>query len=298
MPHTKLAVRVALVSVLSNTTLTILKFVAAFLSGSVSILSEGLHSSMDLVASVIAFIAVRVSRKPADKGHPWGHGKAENVSGVAEGLLIFVAAFLIVAEAIKKIVEPHVVDEPGLGIAVMAFSAVVNSGVSFLLYRTAKKTGSLALEADALHLKTDVYTSVGVAVGLVLMSLTHLPILDPLVAILVALLIFKEAWHLVAKSFGPLLDVGLEPEERQKVESVIQGFMAGGAAYHGLKARRSGHQVFVEFHLTMPGSTPLEVAHALTERIESALAAALEGTEAVIHMEPDAQDPARRVVLP
>jgi cation diffusion facilitator family transporter len=291
MPHSKVAVRVALVSVLSNTTLTVLKFTAAILSGSVSILSEGLHSSMDLVASVIAFIAVRVSRKPADQGHPWGHGKAENVSGVAEGLLIFVAAFLIVGEAVKKIVEPHTVEAPGLGIAVMAFSAVVNSVVSFVLYRTAKKTRSLALEADALHLKTDVYTSAGVAVGLILMTLTNLPILDPLVAILVALLIFKEAWHLVAKSFGPLLDVGLEAAERQTIEGVIGGFMTGGAGYHGLKARRSGHQVFVEFHLTMPGSTPLETAHALTERIEVALAAALEGTEAVIHMEPDLPDP-------
>jgi len=291
MPHSKTAARVALVSVLSNTTLTILKFTAALLSGSVSILSEGLHSSMDLVASIIALIAVRVSRKPPDQGHPWGHGKAENVSGVAEGLLIFVAAFLIVGEAVKKIVEPHPVDAPALGILVMAFSAVVNSVVSFVLYRTAKKTRSLALEADALHLKTDVYTSAGVAVGLVLMTLTNLPILDPVVAILVALLIFKEAWHLVAKSFGPLLDVGLDTAERQTIERVIGEFMTGGAGYHGLKARRAGHQIFVEFHLTMPGSTPLETAHALTERIEAALGQALEGTEAVIHMEPDAEVP-------
>jgi len=281
-----MAERVALISVVSNTTLTLMKFAVAFSSGSVSILSEGLHSSMDLVASIIAFIAVRVSRKPADKDHPWGHGKAENVSGVAEGLLIFVAAALIVAEAVKKLVEPHEVSEPLLGVAVMAISAVVNTVVSFILYRTAKKTVSLALEADALHLKTDVYTSVGVAVGLGLMALTGWPLLDPLVAILVAGLIVKEAWHLVSKSFSPLMDGRLTDEETRELTAVLDSFLEPGVGYHNLKARRGGHTIFIELHLTMPGGRSLNEAHALADRIEAALTAHWEHSEAVIHMEP------------
>ena len=280
----KMAQRIALVSVSSNTTLTLLKFLVAWTTGSVSILSEGIHSSMDLLASIIAFLAVRMSRRPADREHPWGHGKAENLSAVAEGLLIFFAAGLIVVEAAKKILEPQPVDQPLLGVALMAFSAAVNTVVAILLYRTAKKTGSLALEADALHLKTDVLTSVGVAVGLGLMALTGWPILDPLVAILVAGLIIKESWHLVSKSFSPLMDGALTDSERKALEVTLDGFRGPGVDYHGLKARRSGHQIFVEFHLTMPGETPLSEAHALTERIEEALAS--DEITASIHMEP------------
>lgn len=280
------AERVALLSVASNTLLLILKFAVAFASGSVSILSEGLHSSMDLVASVIAFIAVRVSRKPADKDHPWGHGKAENVSGVAEGLLIFVAAGLIVVEALKKLWEPHAVSEPLLGVAVMGISAAMNTGVAFLLYRTARKTGSLALEADALHLKTDVYTSAGVAGGLLLMTWTGWPVLDPLVALLVAGLIVKEAWHLVAKSFAPLMDGRLSDEEHAELTALLDQLVGGPSGYHDLKARRAGHKIFVEFHLTLPGSTSLEEAHALADRMEHALADRWEHAEALIHMEP------------
>ncbi|MEI8095601.1 MAG: cation diffusion facilitator family transporter [Spirochaetales bacterium] len=281
------AERVALLSVISNTCLTLMKFIVASMTGSVSILSEGLHSSMDLVASVIAFIAVRMSRRPADAEHPWGHGKAENVSGVAEGVLIFVAAALIVSEAVQKLVSPHEVDSPLLGMAVMGVSAVVNTVVAFLLFRTAKKTGSLALEADALHLKTDVYTSVGVAVGLGLMTLTGWPILDPIAALLVSALIVKEAWNLVKRSFAPLMDGTLPPGERAEVEKVIADTLAGNAGYHNLKARRAGHRIFVEFHLTLPGTVSLTEAHTVTERVEAALTARWEHAEALIHMEPE-----------
>lgn len=281
-----LAQRVALVSIVSNTTLTLLKFVVAGITGSVSILSEGVHSSMDLVASIIAFVAVRVSRKPADRHHPWGHGKAENVSGVAEGLLILVAAALIVVEAVKKLVEPHEVTEPILGMALMGVSALVNTGVALLLYRTAKTTGSLALEADALHLKTDVYASVGVALGLGLMAWTGLPFLDPLVALLVAGLIVKESWNLVGKSFGPLMDGRLPEAEWRELTDLLDEFTSETIGYHDLKARRAGHRVFVELHLTLPGGLPLDEAHALTDRIEAALSDRWDHAEALIHMEP------------
>ncbi len=284
LPLNVLASRVAIISIISNSLLTLLKVGAAWATGSVSILSEAVHSSMDLLASFIAFVAVRISRQPADRDHPWGHGKAENLSGVAEGILIFVAAGLIISEAIQKIVQPHPMTQPLIGVVIMGISAVVNTGVAFVLFRTAKKTGSLALEADALHLKTDVYTSVGVALGLGLMALTGWPLLDPLVALLVALLIVKEAWNLVHKSFGPLMDGALGDQDRVLVEGILERFMGEGVSYHDLKARRSGHQIFAEFHLTMPGETPLAAVHDLTDRIEAALAEA--EVVASIHMEP------------
>jgi cation diffusion facilitator family transporter len=188
---------------------------------------------------------------------------------------------------VQKLVSPHEVDSPLLGMAIMGVSAVVNTVVAFLLFRTASKTGSLALEADALHLKTDVYTSVGVAVGLGLMTLTGLPILDPLVALLVSALIVKEAWHLVSRSFAPQMDGALPSGEFTDVETVIAETLKGTAGYHDLKARRAGHRIFVEFHLTLPGTVSLTEAHAVTECVEAALNARWEHAEALIHMEPE-----------
>ena len=158
-------VRFALLSILSNTTLIILKIIAGILSGSVSIISEAIHSGMDLAASVVAFISVRKSSKPADRNHPYGHGKIENVSGIVEGLLIFVAAGMIIIKAVKKISEPAEIDQATIAIAVMLISAVINFFVSRKLYKVSQEEDSMALEADALHLKTDIYTSLGVGMG-------------------------------------------------------------------------------------------------------------------------------------
>ncbi|HEY5537091.1 MAG TPA: cation diffusion facilitator family transporter, partial [Acetobacterium sp.] len=188
--------RVALLSIGSNTMLIILKVVAGILSGSVSIISEAIHSSMDLMASCVAFFSVRTSSKPADRDHPYGHGKIENLSGIVEGVLIFIAAGLIIFEAVKKISEPVEIEAAGIAIAVMLTAAVVNFFVSRILYKVGKEEDSMALEADALHLKTDIYTSLGVAAGIILIKLTGILVLDSIVAILVALLIIKEAWVL------------------------------------------------------------------------------------------------------
>lgn len=280
-------IKVAALSVASNTTLTGLKTVAGLLSGSVSILSEAIHSSMDLIASVIAFFSVRESDKPADRQHPYGHGKIESISGVIEGLLIFLAAAWIIFEAVQKLIHPHEMGDTWFGLAVMTFAALVNAGVSALLYRTAKKEDSLALEADALHLKTDVITSAGVALGLLVLQLTHLEFLDPLIAMAVALLIIKEAWGLVTRAFDPLLDHHLEEAEVETIRSVLQEFRDHFINYHQLRTRKSGRYRFIDFHLTVDGRKSVREVHDLADQIEAEIEKKLHHTNVTIHFEPE-----------
>jgi cation diffusion facilitator family transporter len=207
---------VALVSVASNTVLVAAKAFIGLSTGSVSVLSEAAHSSVDLLAAVIAFFAVRTSARPADEDHPFGHGKWENVSGTVEALLIFVAAAWIVWEAVHKLLALRPLEAPGPGAALMLASAVINYFVSRLLFRVGRQTESPALEADAWHLRTDVWTSAGVMVGLGVIWLglhfrlqVNLSWLDPVVAIGVALLIVRAAWLLTVRAGRDLLDVGL-----------------------------------------------------------------------------------------
>ncbi len=224
--------RAALVSVCSNITLIIMKIFAGILSGSVSIISEAIHSAMDLVAALIALVAVRKSDIPPDQRHPYGHDKIENVSGVIEALLILLAAGWIIFEAVGKLITPTPIEGVGLGVLVMLFSALVNSGVSAYLYRVAKEEESVALAADALHLKADVLTSLGVAVGLLGIWIAarlgyNLYLLDPIVAICVALFILKEAIAMLKQAFQPLLDHSMNEEELAITTRVIEECLPG-----------------------------------------------------------------------
>lgn len=203
----KLKSNVAMLSVLSNASLMILKLVAGTLIGSVSVISEAIHSGMDLLAAIIAFFAVRKSGKPADEDHPFGHGKVENISGTVEAILIFIAACWIIFEAVRKLRNPEPMDDAWLGIAVMLISVVANIFVSMRLFKVGKETDSVALIADAWHLRTDVYTSVGVFGGLVVIMAggfvfpgADLRWVDPAAAIGVAILIIKAAYHLTVES--------------------------------------------------------------------------------------------------
>ena len=298
MHNTNKKVRVAALSILSNTTLIILKIVAGILSGSISIISEAIHSGMDLIAAIIAFFSVRMSSKPADKKHPYGHGKIENVSGVIEGLLIFIAAFLIISEAIKKITSPHPaeVTETTVAVIVMVFSGVVNIFVSRILYKTAKSEDSIALEADALHLKTDVYTSFGVAVGLVLIKITGISILDPIVAILVACLIVKEAWVLCRSAFGPLLDTKLSDADESRIKDIMDKYKEDILDYHELRTRKSGNVKYIDFHMTVKEVLTVRESHELSEKIEQELENALNNTNINIHFEPGKQEDSNFIV--
>jgi cation diffusion facilitator family transporter len=274
---------VARLSVYSNSFLILLKVIAGILSGSVSIISEAIHSSMDLLASIIAFFSVRISDHPSDEKHNYGHGKIENVSGVIEGLLILVAAGWIIFEAISKMIDIRPVESLGIGSAVMVISALVNVIVSRKLYKTARETHSVALEADALHLKTDVITSLGVAVGLLLMWITKLHWLDPVIAIFVAGLIIKESFQLLKKAFFPLLDVAWDTDELEKLQQI---FTEMEVMHHDVKTRKAGNYRFIDFHIEMPPDVPFEQVHDFCSLIEEEIQRTFENVQITIHAEP------------
>jgi cation diffusion facilitator family transporter len=282
--------KTARLSVISNTGLVLMKFVVGFAIGSVSIISEAIHSSMDLIAAIIAFFSVRKSAEPPDAAHSFGHGKFEDISGLIEALLIFVAAILIIKEAGTKLMgEPAEHFTPDLlilGIAVMGISALVNWYVSHRLFDVAKQSDSIALESDAWHLRTDVYTSVGVLVGLVLIKLTGIAIFDPLFALGVAIVIMKAAYDLTKRSFADLIDHSLPARENKRIEEIICEHARIYAGFHDLRTRRSGPEVFIEFHLVMPGKISVLESHDLADHLESDLMLEFPRSNVTIHIEP------------
>jgi cation diffusion facilitator family transporter len=277
-------VKVARLSVASNTLLIILKLIVGIMSGSVSIISEAIHSSMDLVAALIAYFSVKVSDNPPDTRHPYGHGKVENISGVIEAVLIFVAAAWIITEAVKKLTgKPFELEIIWIGAIVMFISAVVNSIVSHKLYKVARETKSIALEADALHLKTDVYTSLGVAVGLGLILVTGIKWLDPIVAICVAILIVYESYSLLKRAFSPLIDAAWSDDEIKALESKLTGIKVN---YHDLRTRVAGNYRFIDIHVVIPENESVGNAHRYCDMIEDELSKAYENVTVTIHVEP------------
>ncbi|QAA32968.1 cation diffusion facilitator family transporter [Clostridium manihotivorum] len=278
-------VKVARLSLMSNSILIVLKLTVGIFTGSVSIISEAIHSTMDLLAAIIAFFSVKISDKPADELHPYGHGKVENISGVIEALLIFGAAFLIIAESIKKLIHYKDVDNVGIGFLVMFFASVVNFIVSKELYKVAKEEDSIALEADALHLRTDVYTSLGVGIGLLFIWITKLNYLDPIVAILVALFILREAFALLITAFNPLLDVKLSNEEIEVIKNIINKYSSLFCNYHDLKTRKAGRIKYVEMHLVFDDNTSIKAAHDICNKIEYDIEQSLRYTQIMIHLE-------------
>ncbi len=280
-------VSIARLSILSNTALITMKLIVGLISGSISIISEAIHSFMDLLAAIIAFFSVRISDTPADEKHPYGHGKFENISGVVEALLIFVAAFWIIYEAVKKLIHPQAIEKVEYGFIVMAISALVNVIVSRKLYKVARETESIALEADALHLKTDVYTSVGVAAGLLLIWATGYHFLDPVVAIMVALLILKESVQLFIKAYGPLLDSSLSLSEVDQISRLIDKYCTSEITFHNLRTRKAGSTKYVDFHLNFPAEGTVKEAHQVCDLIEEDLRRTFPNIEVTIHVEHD-----------
>ena len=278
--------RVASMSVISNAFLTVGKVTIGFASGSVSILSEGIHSGIDLFAALIAFFAVRESGKPADDRHAYGHGKIENVSGTVEALLIFVAATWIMVEAIHKITNRVQVESVGWGLVIMGISAVLNLIVSTMLMRVAKKTDSVALEADSMHLRTDVYTSAGVFVGLILIQVTGWSIFDPVVAIAVALLIIKTAVNLTREAFMPLVDTSLPAAETEIITSIINKHEHEFVEFHKLRTRKAGAERHIDLHLVVPKDNSVAQVHDLCNRIEREIKEELHEAHVLIHSEP------------
>jgi cation diffusion facilitator family transporter len=277
-------VKVARLSIASNSLLIVMKLVVGIFSGSVSIISEAIHSSMDLLAAVIAYFSVKVSDNPPDSKHPYGHGKVENISGVIEAFLIFVAATMIIVEAIKKLMgKPFELEIIWIGAGVMLISAVINAIVSRKLYKIAHETKSIALEADALHLKTDVYTSLGVAFGLGLIFITRIKWLDPVVAILVAFLILYESFTLLKRAYSPLLDTAWSEEEIKDLEKKLKEMKVN---YHDLKTRNAGNYRFIDLHLVIPENESVGNAHKYCDMIEEELSKIYEKLSVTTHVEP------------
>jgi len=285
--------RVALLSVVSNIVLVVFKLIVGLMIGSVSIISEAAHSGVDLLAACIALFSVKVSSHPADERHPFGHGKIENISGTIEALLIFMAAIWIVIEACGKLMHPRPIEAVGWGVAVMGLSAGANMLVSELLFRVGRATDSMALQADAWHLRTDVYTSAGVMMGLAAIMLgrqfwpeADLHWIDPVAAIGVAVLISKAAYDLTRKAAEDLLDASLPPDENEWIVEQIVALRPRILGYHRLKTRKAGQFRFVEFHLLVEADMTVQDSHAITEELCGLIEAKLPDVTVTIHIEP------------
>ena len=283
------------VSIASNAILIALKLAAAAVTGSIAILSEALHSMIDLIASVIAFIAVRRADEPADEEHPYGHQKVESVAASIEGMLILVGAGIIIYESVRRLAMGAEVEDLGIGIAVIGFSAVANAGVAHFLRHQARRHDSPALAGDAAHLGTDSLTSVGVLLGLVLVEATGAVAIDSAVAIAVAVVIVFAGVRILRRASGALVDEAPPPEEMDLIEAAIAAArppeMVG---YHRLRARKSGSRTYIEMHVQFKEGTSLERAHAAGHALRDAIEAKLRDAEVLVHVEPEAsaRDPA------
>ncbi len=284
---------VALLSVGSNLSLVLAKLAVGLFINSVSVISEAIHSAVDLLAAVIAWFAVRTSGKPADDEHPYGHGKIENISGTIEALLIFLAAGWIIYESIKKIMHHEPLNAPIWGIAVMLCSAIANFIVSSRLFKVGKETDSMALQADGWHLRTDVWTSIGVTAGLLIIMLgrwiapgRNLEWVDPVVAISVALMIVHAAWRLTIQSGRDLIDASLPVQEEEWVRKLISEYRPRIRGLHALRSRKSGAARFIEFHLIVDGNETVNDSHRITGEIKSGIKARYPETTVTVHVEP------------
>lgn len=276
----------ATLSVISNTVLTVLKLVAGIISGSISIISETVHSLSDLLASAITYIAVSRSSLPADKTHPFGHGRYEDISGFIEGLLIIFASFLIIEEAIKKtIFGVNLETNNYIGIAAMSVSVIANFFVSRYLYKVAKKSESISLYADAEHLKTDILSSLGVLIGLVLIKFTGYVILDSIIAMLVALIILQAGFKISKQSFNNLLDCALPDSDIAKIKEIINS-KKEVLFCKEIKSRRIGSEKKFEIVLVFDRNIELYKCHDVCNEIEACIRSEFDHVNIVIHQEP------------
>lgn len=275
-------------SIASNSVLIALKLAAGAITGSIAILTEAIHSLIDLVASVVAFISVRKADEPADAEHPYGHEKVENLAATIEGMLILVGAGIIVYEATHRLVVGAVIDSVGVGIAVMGFSVLANLGVSGVLSRQAKLHESPALEGDAAHLRTDALTSAGVLVGLALVEITGNAAFDAITALAVAAAIVIAGIRIIRRSSAVLIDEALPDTEMDKIEAAIAGARTPEVAgYHKLRARRAGARRHIDLHVQFVSGTSLERAHDLAHKMRDEIEAEIPQAEVLIHSEPE-----------
>jgi cation diffusion facilitator family transporter len=279
----------AALSIASNAALIAIKLAAGAITGSIAIITEALHSLIDLIASVIAFVSVRKADEPADVDHPYGHEKVESLAATIEGMLILVGAGVIVFEATRRLVTGAEVERLGVGIAVMGFSVLANLVVSTVLYRQARAHESPALEGDAAHLRTDALTSAGVLGGLLLVEITGVVAFDSITALVVAAAIVVAGIRIIRRSSGVLVDEALPDAEMDRIEAAIAAARTDEVAgYHKLRGHRAGPRRHIDLHVQYRSGTTLERAHALAHAMRASIEAEVPGAEVLIHVEPEA----------
>ena len=248
-----------------------LKFFAYLYTGSMGLLSDALESCVNMVAAVVALIMIHISEKPADEGHEFGHTKAEYFSSAIEGSLILVAAFSIIWSAVPRLIAPQPIENVGLGLLISTSASLVNLGVALVLISNGKKRKSLLLEADGKHLMTDVWTSAGVIAGVLIVKLTGFLILDPVIAVLVALNIVWTGFTLIKRSANGLMDASITEEELKKVKEYLDGLKTDTIEYHSLMTRQAGQRKFISLHLLVPGEWSVQQGHDFAEKIEESI---------------------------
>lgn len=267
--------------------LIVFKVVVGLLTHSISIVAQAADSLLDLFAGIITFSAIRFAAKPADAEHQYGHGKAEDIAGVGQAILIFIAGGLIIYSAIDRIITKHyIVEQPEAGIAVMAVSIVASIFLSRHLSKVARRTGSIALEANARNIAADVYSTSAVLVGLAILRFSGLDIIDPILAIAVAVYILKVAVDTIRKPISGLLDEKLPPSQETVIEDCLGKHSREVSGYHALRTRRAGSQSYIDLHLVMASDISLEQAHQICDRIEVEIKSALREASIIIHAEP------------
>jgi cation diffusion facilitator family transporter len=266
-----------------------LKFLAWYVTGSIALYSDALESIVNVVTAVVALIAVRLAQKPADAALPYGYHKAEYFSAVLVGVMIIVAAILIIREAVLGFMSPALPEAPAQGMIVSAVATIINVVWAFILIRHGRKVRSPALEADGRHLLTDVVSTVGVLIGLALVYLTGWAVLDSILAALVALNILWSGWGVIRSSVGGLMDVAVPLETQKTIRDVIAKNADGAIEAHDIRTRQAGKMTFIDFHLVVPGTMAVDVAHEICDAIEAKLREAVKDVQITIHVEPEAK---------
>jgi cation diffusion facilitator family transporter len=279
-------VRFAAISVLAALVTIALKGGAYLLTGSVGLLSDALESFVNLIAAVVALFALSVAARPADEEHAYGHTKAEYFSSGFEGALIVVAAASIVVAAVRRLFDPRPIEEPGLGLAIIGVATVINLGVARVLHRAGRRHESITLEADAQHLMTDVWTSLGIIVGVGAAAVTGYHRLDAIVAIAVALNVLHSGIQLLRRSMLGLLDTSLPEETLTTIKTILESHAKSGVRYHALRTRQAGARRFISFHILVPGDWTVQRGHDLLEAIEERVREAVPRSVVDTHLEP------------
>lgn len=264
----------------------ILKLLAFFFTNSVSLLSDAMESFVNLIAAVITFFMIRLSQKPPDEDHHYGHSKAEYISSIAEGLFILLAAGAIIVTAVQRLIHPTILEKPGIGLAFSVVASLINLFIGLTLIRNGKKRYSLALEADGHHLMTDVWTSVGVLAGLAVVYTTGLHILDPIIAIIAGLNIIFSGVSIVSRSLSGFMDGAIEKTYLKHIKNTFEEYKKQHIEFHGLRTRLSGNRRFITFHVLVPGVWTVQQAHSFVEEIEKKLRITISHSTITTHIEP------------